>query len=102
MKILSVVFTVHSIDFASLFISKIFDSLLSLKVELAPYSFIFLIIEGISMLPEEMHISKRCRNSPVAHYYSDLMEALRKQCPIIPVVLSTTTACVRISFYCTV
>ena len=46
-------------------VRKVFDSLLGFKVELAPYTFIFIIVEGEGMFSIKMHMPERSGNTPI-------------------------------------
>ena len=98
-QISAVAFSVFGNQCLRLRIGQILNSLLCLEMELTPYPFIFLVIESKGMLSEKVHIAECCRNSPVGHNNSGLMERFRQKSPEIPVILCGTHSCPGIAFY---
>src|SRR5690606_8669962 len=62
-----------------------------------PVTNIIFVDEAVCMTAKPMHMPVAFRNAPVAHHNGNLMQCFRKQCPEIPVVVSTTHVGFRIA-----
>src|ERR1700677_148292 len=74
------------------FVGEIVNTLLCAEMEFHPSALVLGINHREGVTSEEMHMSKRFRNSAVGHDDRDLMERLRKKGPEVPVILSAPKA----------